>query len=298
MSDLGELFDTAVAEVADGGGDSGESVVADGADNPDVGSAVEDEQTGADAGSTESGESQVEAWDWSEFSDREVSITVNGQEERVPLSELRDGYMRQADYTQKTQEVSDVRKAADWARDVQAALDADPEATLRVIAQAWGVESVSNGNDSQQAPSLDDLDEDVRPWAEQAQQANAELAQVRQQLASIEQDRIVASVRSEIDGLRAEHGDSFNPEESLRLAAAKNISLEDAHWMLQGQRQRQVSAATAGVVDEVEAGRRQAKAAASSKSRSFKASEVPTDNFDSIGDLMEIIMANSDDDLS
>lgn len=42
-----------------------------------------------------------------------ITIKVDGQEIQVPLSELKNGYQRQADYTRKTMEVSEQRKAAE-----------------------------------------------------------------------------------------------------------------------------------------------------------------------------------------
>lgn len=42
-----------------------------------------------------------------------VKIKVNGEEIEVPLSELKNGYQRQADYTRKTMEVAEQRKQAE-----------------------------------------------------------------------------------------------------------------------------------------------------------------------------------------
>ncbi|WAK01863.1 hypothetical protein [Methylobacter sp. YRD-M1] len=45
--------------------------------------------------------------------DYKVTIKVNGVEQEVPLSELKNGYQRQQDYTQKTQELSQQRQEID-----------------------------------------------------------------------------------------------------------------------------------------------------------------------------------------
>lgn len=42
-----------------------------------------------------------------------VTVKIDGKEVEVPLSELKNGYQRQADYTRKTMEVSEQRKAAE-----------------------------------------------------------------------------------------------------------------------------------------------------------------------------------------
>lgn len=42
-----------------------------------------------------------------------VTVKIDGKDVEVPLSELKNGYQRQADYTRKTMEVSEQRKAAE-----------------------------------------------------------------------------------------------------------------------------------------------------------------------------------------
>lgn len=42
-----------------------------------------------------------------------VTVKIDGKEVEIPLSELKNGYQRQADYTRKTMEVSETRKAAE-----------------------------------------------------------------------------------------------------------------------------------------------------------------------------------------
>lgn len=41
-----------------------------------------------------------------------VTVRVDGKDIELPLSELKNGYQRQADYTRKTQEVAEIRKGA------------------------------------------------------------------------------------------------------------------------------------------------------------------------------------------
>lgn len=45
-----------------------------------------------------------------------VTVKIDGQEVQIPLSELKNGYQRQADYTRKTMEVAETRKAAEAER--------------------------------------------------------------------------------------------------------------------------------------------------------------------------------------
>ncbi|MBI1275374.1 hypothetical protein GC177_05315 [bacterium] len=50
-------------------------------------------------------------------SDLVVRVKLDGEEQAVPVNELAKGYMRQADYTKKTQELADSRKSLQQERD-------------------------------------------------------------------------------------------------------------------------------------------------------------------------------------
>lgn len=56
---------------------------------------------------------QVEAEETTDSNEELYKITVNGQEVEVTLDELRKGYSRQQDYTQKTEKLSKDRKTVD-----------------------------------------------------------------------------------------------------------------------------------------------------------------------------------------
>jgi hypothetical protein len=66
-----------------------------------------------------------------EFGDKYVSCNqVDGEEVRVPLKEALSGYQRQADYTRKTQELSEQRRQVQFGAALQEALQNDPSGTL------------------------------------------------------------------------------------------------------------------------------------------------------------------------
>ncbi|MGE5452434.1 MAG: hypothetical protein ACM3VZ_11410 [Acidobacteriota bacterium] len=67
----------------------------------------------AESEAPEEVEAQAETPEESAEDDPLVTIKVDGKEVQVPLSELKNGYQRQADYTRKTMEVSEQRKAAE-----------------------------------------------------------------------------------------------------------------------------------------------------------------------------------------
>jgi hypothetical protein len=68
-----------------------------------------------------------------------VRVPVNGQTDEIPLSEALKGYSRTADYTQKTQALAEQRQEAEYALNLQRALQANPEMTLQVLSQQYGL---------------------------------------------------------------------------------------------------------------------------------------------------------------
>ena len=310
-NDLADVFAevSQEVEVADndvGDVDAGVEVVdVDGqADEPDVESVevdIDDEVEGDEV--DDNPEGIVETWDWSEYSDQLVPRTVNGQTEMVTLKEAIEGSMRQADYTRKTQELAEAERLAQWAKDIQAGFERDPMGMLESFADAYGL--LDQQRQAQESNSLDQLDEDVRPWAERTLQAEQQLAKMQQSIQQVENERIKNQVRSEIEMMKSQYGDSFDPMATLEAAAKKNMSLEDAHWYLMGQRsfnQSQQAAATDSAAEQAaqaakassNAQRAKAKAKASSTTtQAFKASDIPADDFNTIGELFEQIASSS-----
>jgi hypothetical protein len=63
------------------------------------------------------------------------SVTINGQETNVTKDELLSGYMRQADYTQKTQELANLGREAEKALTLMKLLEEQPVETVRKLYQ-------------------------------------------------------------------------------------------------------------------------------------------------------------------
>ena len=292
-----EMSDTDVDNEVDIQVESGsdEPVVESGTDADDV-ELVDTETDNTDDGAGE------EVWNWEEFADQLVPRTVNGETEMVPLKEAIEGSMRHADYTRKTQEVAEQAKAAKWAADMQDALARDPRGTLEVIAQAYGLldpQPQRPQAEESHGFRLEDLDEDVRPWAEKTFQAEQQMLHMQRQLENLEMERLKGEVRAEIEGLRAQWGDQFNAEQVLQLAAQRNMTLTDAQQLLMGQKyladrnnQSEAERIAAEAAKTAEQARSQRKRTASSSTKSsFQASEIPVDDFNTIDELMEQIMA-------
>jgi type II secretory pathway component PulF len=85
-------------------------------------------------------EQEIEMLPVDEFGDKYVSVQVNGEEVQVPLKEALSGYQRQADYTRKTQELSEQRRQVQFGAALQEALQNDPKGTLELLKQHYGLD--------------------------------------------------------------------------------------------------------------------------------------------------------------
>lgn len=77
--------------------------------------------------------------DPNEVADRYVRVKIDGEEVEVPFGEALQGYSRTADYTRKTQQLAQQRQEAEFGIALQRALQANPEATIQLLAQQMGV---------------------------------------------------------------------------------------------------------------------------------------------------------------
>ncbi len=116
-------------------------------------------------------------------------IDVNGKQ--VSVSELRSGYMRQADYTQKTQEIAEKERNADKALALYQALQDKPQETARAL---W--QRVSQGQEpaqiSEQAPASADIDALVERQV-------AERLDADPRLQALDQERALRKVNTTFD---------------------------------------------------------------------------------------------------
>lgn len=130
------------------------------------------------------------------------TIEIDGQQ--VSIDELKGGYLRQSDYTRKTQELARKKKELDKAEAVYTAMHKDAE-TAQEISERLGIEYVS------------------------PQQAEIAEMQVQYQELLLERD---------IEKLQAKYGTDFDVSDVLQLAYDKRIeSLEDAYLLSKGTRE-------------------------------------------------------------
>lgn len=120
-----------------------------------------------------------------------VTVKIDGKDVEVPLSELKNGYQRQADYTRKTMEVSEQRKAAE-AEKAQAHQERQAYAANLQRMQA----QLEGALQEQQKTNWEELlQSDPVEYLKQQHQAQARQAQLSQVYA--EQQRISALQQAE-----------------------------------------------------------------------------------------------------
>lgn len=157
-------------------------------------------------------------------------VTVGGQEQEVTLEDLRSGYMRQADYTRKTQEVAEMRQRLAQAEAIASALDADPQGTLQALAEAFGV-PVGN-----QDVGGYEADDDVDP-------VEARLRGIEAQFQAQRAAEVRTQIDREIDTLVNTYGD-FDITPVIAHAAQHGMTVTDAYRVLQfdsiAQKQREL----------------------------------------------------------
>ncbi len=161
-------------------------------------------------------EDNVPDLDLDQFADHYVTVKVDGEDVRVPLSEAIAGYSRQADYTRKTQELAAQRQDLQWAQAIRQALDNDPTATIDLLADHYGV----SRREAQRMVDQDDLlsgfvDDDP---------INQRLREIDQRVSAFEKAQAQQRLDDEIGRLQKTYGEDFNPQEVVAAAVAQGTT--------------------------------------------------------------------------
>lgn len=246
----------------------------------------DDDDDDTDGATDESG------FDWTTVKDQKVAIKVDGQEMEVTLEELRNGYMRQADYTRKTQETAAMRQAADWAVQVQKAFQADPEGTLQYLARAAGLDARSV-----LAPDIDpyeDLDPEVREIVKRTEAQERQIAEMQARIEAQAQaqadEAAFLEAQRELWAAKQEFPE-MDERKVLELAATKDISIREAHLLLEAeklidQQKKAKSAATKAAEIAAKQEAKKMKAGKTLKGASARGKSADIDQgFDSFEDL-------------
>jgi hypothetical protein len=148
--------------------------------------------------------SEPDYFDWNEYADKRVKLPVAGEEVEVPLSEALAGYQRQADYTRKTQELSQQRQQVQFAAAIQQALDNDPVNTIKLLQEHYGV----NSGDA-------DLEDDIF-----ADPTERQIRQLEGRIKSFEEAQALNQLEKNLEFLQSKYGEDFDPNEVVAQALA------------------------------------------------------------------------------
>lgn len=145
-------------------------------------------------------EAQEEAQQEAQDDDPVVTVKIDGRDVEVKLSELKNGYQRQADYTKKTTEVAEQRRAAEAERSKAMQERQAYAANLqRMQAQLEGTLQEQQQNVNWEKLLADDPVE----YLKQRHLAESRQAQLNQVLA--EQQRVGSQMQAEAEQARRAH---------------------------------------------------------------------------------------------
>lgn len=183
--------------------------------------------------------------DLNEVGDRVVKVKVDGEEIEVPVSELTSGYMRQADYTRKTQEVAFWRQVDQAMRNPSTA-----PAALQYLAQTFGVEVA-------QQVAAQHEDPEGEEYADPIERRLAEIeAEARRANEYVQQQQATAYLNQVVKGLAQKYED-FDAKAVVEEAVNRGITnpdqLEDVYKLMQFDRFRAMNAAQQEAADRAAA---------------------------------------------
>jgi hypothetical protein len=309
MSDLGDIFDSVVTDGGDlveapvisrnanvymgdddtAADDSGELEFDDTELEDDSVSDETDDETDVDETLDIEDDATIDEFDFETVKDKLVPVTVNGETCEVPLAELRNGYMRQSDYTRKTQQIAADGEVVRWAKVLQDGFKTDPQGVIQYLASQYGV-ALTNEPDPWQ--ELVETDPSLTPLVDRVRQQGQELAELRQMAQTTAQDRETAAVRAELNEVQAKYPD-FDPQQVIPVALQNGVRLEQAYklWKADQLLTAQVNDTEARrKADEAAARRDKARAAKAKVSQgASKSKATPSDEglkFDSFEDIL------------
>jgi len=144
-----------------------------------------------------------------------VTVKVDGEDVRVPLSEAVAGYSRQADYTRKTQELAEQRQQLQWASAIQAALENNPAQTIDLLANHYGISR------AEAKEMADDWSMDSDTWNDPVE---AKMTELDKRIRAFEEQQAYAKLERDVQELQTKYGDDFNPQEVVAAAIAQGSS--------------------------------------------------------------------------
>lgn len=267
---------------------SDETETDDADDDLDIGSDDDSVEEDAEQDATSDDE-----FDFESVKEKLVSVSVGGQTMKVPLSELRNGYMRQADYTRKTQQLAADAEVVRWANVLRDELVNDPARAIFQMAQHFGIEFGPQDDPWQE---LVESDPTMEPLVARLRQQESELAELRrhQQMVAqtTAQQQEEAAVRAELNEVQSKYPD-FDPRLVIPVALQNGVRLEQAYKIWKADQltaDQSKSAASQAKAEEAAARREKARkaksrvAAGASKARASETDDWK--KFDSFEELL------------
>lgn len=148
-----------------------------------------------------------------------AKVKVDGEEMDVPVKEALQGYQRQADYTRKTQELSQRAEQVQFWETVDRAMQADPQATLAFLQNQYGIGQAQVAANTAYSEPEDDWFAD--PSEKRIAQLESQLQSVQQHFEQQQASQLLDRV---VGDLQQRYGEDFNPKEVISEAVRRNIS--------------------------------------------------------------------------
>ena len=164
--------------------------------------------------------------DVDQYGDYYAKVKVDGEELDVPVAEALQGYQRQADYTRKTQELSQRAEQVQFWETVDRAMQADPQATLTFLQNQYGIGQAQvaantsyDSYDSYSEPESNDW------FTDPSEQRIAQLEQQLNGVTSYFQQQQATQVLEQVVGhLQQKYGEDFNPKDVVSEAVRRGVA--------------------------------------------------------------------------
>jgi hypothetical protein len=167
------------------------------------------------------------------------TVKINGVDHQVTLDELRNGYSRQQDYTQKTQQLKAREAELQQAAALAAAFERDPHATLSALSDAYNwtpqqtAQFAAEQQAQQQAPQV--------PF-EELDPTEQRIARVEQFIQQQERQSIQQQIEQDYADLETQYGE-IDRDAVRNHAIIKRVDLKTAYRDLQFDAERANAAA-------------------------------------------------------
>ena len=175
----------------------------------DEGSAIGGETAGEGTGE-EVGTAPA-SFDLEQYGDQVVTIKVDGVDQQVPVSELRNGYMRQAAFTQHSQQLASERTRLSAAESLAASYERNPVETVRFLAQQNGLTFAEAKAQAEEAT------EQTEGWANEGY-VDPRVDALEQRIARLDEQEARQELTATLDRLGKLYGDDFDQEAVVKLA--------------------------------------------------------------------------------